>query len=80
MVTAIEIWQAAKRGETSGDGWTITEQVRLSLARMRHAEVGEETQFQAVYWGPRFRLVDVGGGLHELRPIDPPDPHRADMR
>ena len=74
MVTAIEIWQAAKRGETSGDGWTISESTRHTLARMRTVNVGEEALFQAVYWGPRFRLVDVGGGLHELRPIDPPQP------
>jgi hypothetical protein len=36
--------------------------------------MGEEVLFQATYFGPRFRLVDVGGGLHELQKVDPPNP------
>lgn len=77
MATSIEIWEAARRGETSGEGWSIAEGTRFALSKMRTVRMGEETLFQQAYFGPRFRLVDVGGGLHELRPaVDPPQPDR----
>lgn len=74
MATSIEIWRAAKDGKTTGDGWSITESTRFALSKMRTVRMGEETLFQATYFGPRFRLVDVGGGLHELQKVDPPNP------
>jgi hypothetical protein len=74
MATSIEIWRAAKDGKTSGDGWSITEATRFALSKMRTLRMGEEVLFQATYFGPRFRLVDVGGGLHELQKVDPPNP------
>lgn len=75
-MTTIEIWEAARRGETSGDGWSITEATRFTLSKMRTLVSGEETLLQSsrAYFAPRFRLVDVGGGLHELQKVDPPNP------
>jgi hypothetical protein len=74
MATSIEIWRAAKDGKTTGDGWSITEATRFALSKMRTVRMGEEVLFQATYFAPRFRLVDVGDGLHELQKIDPPNP------
>jgi len=74
MATSIEIWRAAKDGKTTGDGWSITEATRFALSKMRTLRMGEEVLFQATYFAPRFRLVDVGGGLHELQKVDPPNP------
>ncbi len=67
MATAIEIYRAVKSGATSGDGWTVTEPTAHTLSRMRASEEGGETLFTRAYFAPRFRLVDAGEGLHELR-------------
>lgn len=74
MATSFEIWFAARNGMTSGDGWTLSESTRFALSKMRTVRMGEEVLFQAAYFGPRFRLVDVGGGRHELQKVDPPNP------